>query len=150
MKIVWAILGVVVGYVAIVAIIFLSFSALYLVIGAEGAYQPGSYQVSMLWILASAILGLIAAVIGGFLCKKISGSRGAVQVFAGIVLVLGLIMGIVQAVSPAPAEEARPAEVSNMEAMQKSQQPLWVAFMNPFLGAIGIIIGGGLGGGKEE
>ncbi|QQS40285.1 MAG: hypothetical protein IPM63_13080 [Acidobacteriota bacterium] len=146
----WKILGVIIGYVVMVAFIFMTFSAFYLAIGADMAYEPGSYQVSMLWIAVSTVLGFIAALIGGYVCKRLSGSSGTVKVFAGIVLILGIIIGIYQAVSPQPAQEARTAEVSNTEAMQKSQMPLWVAFMNPLIGAVGIVIGGGLGPGNKE
>lgn len=146
----WKILSVIVGYAVLFLFIFLTFSGLYLVIGPDMAYEPGTYKVSMLWIAVSTVLGFIAAMIGGYVCKRISGSAKTVQVFAGIVLALGIILAIVQAVSPQPAQEARTGEVSNMEAMQKAQMPLWVAFMNPLLGAIGILAGGGLGPGNKE
>lgn len=147
---VWKILGVIAGYVAIVAFMFITFSLLYFAIGADMAYDPGTYNVSMLWIVVSGILGLIAAVIGGYICKRISGSSGTVQVFAGIVLLLGLTIGLMQAFSTPASQEPRTSDVSNMEAMQKSVQPVWVALLNPFLGAIGILAGGALGPEKEE
>ncbi len=147
---IWKILGVLVGYIVIVFFIFTTFSGFYFAIGADMAYQPGSYNVSMLWIVVSTILGLIAAIIGGYVCMRISGSKGAVKIFAGIVLLLGLTIGLFQALAPRPAEEVRTGDVPNAEAMQKSIQPIWVAFLNPLIGALGIIIGGGLVSKKEE
>lgn len=147
---VWKVLGVIIGYVVMAAFIFMTFSAFYLGIGADLAYNPGTYEVSMLWIIVSALLGLVAAMIGGYVCKRISGSPGAVQVFAGIVLLLGITLGVMEAFKSIPPEEVRTGEVSNFEAMQKSRQPVWVAFMNPFIGAVGIMIGGSIGAGKKE
>ncbi|MEZ5344828.1 MAG: hypothetical protein R2681_04640 [Pyrinomonadaceae bacterium] len=133
--------GVVAGYVAMVAFVIGTFSALYAILGAERSYQPNSYEVSMLWIVLTFVLGLFAAIFGGFLCKMISKSTGTVQVFAGIVLVVGIAMGIAVAMTEKP-NEVRTGPVTNAEAMQKSQQPVWVAFLNPVIGAVGILIGG--------
>ena len=135
--------GVIAGYVFMVAFIIGTFSALYAVLGTEGAYQPETFDVSMTWIVATFVLGFVAAVFAGWLCKLISKSGGTVKVFAGIVLVLGIIMGISVMMAERPNEK-RVGDVSNSEAMQKSQQPVWVAFLNPVIGALGIIIGGGL------
>ena len=143
------ILGVIVGVVVMFLLIFLSFSLVFLIIGADLAYKPGTYEVSMLWIAISTVLGLIVAIIGGYVCRIIAKDRATTVVFAGVLLGIGLAAAIMQAVSPSPAEVARTAEVSNMEAMQKSISPLWVLFMNPFISAIGVWVGGGLGGNKE-
>lgn len=133
--------GVIAGYVFMVAFIIGTFSALYAVLGTERSYKPESYEVSMLWIISTFLLGFIAAFFAGWFCKMISKSTGAVQVFAGIVLILGIIMGIGVMMAEKPNEK-RVGEVTNAEAMQKSQQPTWVAFLNPVIGAIGIIVGG--------
>ncbi len=133
--------GVVAGYVAMVAFVIGTFSALYVVLGPERSYLPNSYEVSMLWIICTFLLGFFAAIFGGFLCKMISRSTAAVQVFAGIVLILGIVMGVAVAMAEKP-NEVRSGPVTNAEAMQKSQQPVWVAFLNPVIGAIGIILGG--------
>ena len=137
------ILGVIVGYIVMVIFIMTTFSLAYIAMGTDNAYLPNSYDVSMLWIAVSGVLGLIAAIIGGFICKLISQSGGTVKVFAAIVLVFGFIIAIAQMMSEKP-NEVRSGNVSNMEAMQKSQTPLWVALLNPVIGAIGIVIGGGL------
>lgn len=137
------ILGVVGGYVFIFAFVVGTFSALYAVLGAEGAHKPGTFEVTMTWIVPTFVLSFIAALGGGFLCYLISRSRGAVTVFAAIVLALGLILAIIQA-STDSIIEPREGPVSNAEAMQKSIQPIWVAIVNPVIGAMGILIGGRL------
>lgn len=142
------ILGVILGYIVMAVFIFMTFSGFYLAIGADGAYNPGTYDVSILWISVSSVLGLVAAIIGGYICAKIAGDRRTAIILAGIVLGLGIALGIMQAMAPVPPEEVRTGDVSNFDAMQKSRQPVWLAFLNPLIGAVGIYIGGGLGGKK--
>ena len=135
--------GVIAGYAFMFAFIVGTFSALYAVLGTERSYQPKSYEVSTLWIVLSTILGLIAAICAGWICRLISRSRGTVKVFAAIVLVLGIITAVYQMMSPRP-DIVREGNVSGAEAFSKSVTPTWVAGLNPILGAIGILIGGGL------
>ncbi|HSG98479.1 MAG TPA: hypothetical protein VLB27_00420 [candidate division Zixibacteria bacterium] len=135
------ILAVVVGYVVMAGFVFLSFTIAYLAMGTEGAFEPGVYDVSMLWILTSIVLGLIAAVLGGLVCVLVARSQQAAQILAGIVLALGLLLAVVEMTSGAEKPTVRDSEVSSMDAMQSAKQPPWVAFLNPLLGAAGVMIG---------
>ena len=67
-----AIVSVVVGYVAMFAAIFLAFSGLYLALGQELSFRPGSYEPSVLWTVVSFALGLVAAVLGGYVCAWVA------------------------------------------------------------------------------
>jgi len=136
------ILGVVAGYIAMAAFIFLTFTVLYLLLGADGAFEPGNYNVSTTWLVLSFLLGLIAAIIGGFVCVLIARNRKVAMWLAGIVLVLGFVLAI-----PALGEsddernKVRDGEVSNTEAMQNAKQPPLALILNPLIGAIGVIAG---------
>jgi hypothetical protein len=123
--------------------IFLTFSAAYLAMGADTAFGPGGYDVSMTWIVISTVLAFIAAVAAGYVAAAIGRSGTAVKILAGIVLVLGLLAAVMVAVSPKPAD-ARTAETPNMEAMSKAQTPLWLAILNPLIGVAGVLVGGGM------
>jgi hypothetical protein len=134
--------GVVIGYVVLALFVFATFSLTYLLLGADGAFLPGSYTVSTLWLLISFVLGLIGAVLGGYVCASIAKNSRAPIILAGIVLVLGLLLAIPVLTAPSEAgPQAREGNVGNMEAMQKAKQPGWVAIVNPIVGAIGIMIG---------
>ncbi len=135
------IIGVIVGYIGMAAFVFITFSVTYLVLGTEGAFQAGYYyyDVSSAWIVASIVLGFIAAILGGFLCQLIGGSFRASMVLAGIVLVLGIAMAI-----PSLSQEGsvpRSGSVDTMEAMSNAYQPPWVASLNPLIGAVGVVLG---------
>jgi amino acid transporter len=135
--------GVIVGYIVMAAFIFISFTVLYLILGPEGSFEPGSYMVSTAWLVLSFVLGLIAAVIGGYVCMLIAKSQETVYVFAGIVLLLGLILAIPSLNIPdEELNRPREGEVSNMEAMQDAKQPPIALILNPLIGAFGVLIGG--------
>jgi len=135
-----SIAGVVIGYLVMGVLVFATFFGAYAGMGAERALQPGSFEPSAAWIATSFILGLLAAVAGGWACAAIAKSARAVKAFAGIVLVLGFAMAV-PAISAKEAPKTRTAAVGIMEAMQQTQTPVWVAFLNPLVAVAGISLG---------
>ena len=67
-----SVLGVIVGYLAIFAVIFCVLTVAYLGMGPERAFQPGSFQPSILWDAVEIVIGLAAAAVGGFVCIAIA------------------------------------------------------------------------------
>ena len=128
------------GYIVMAVAVFVSFTLAYLALGADGAFQPGTYEVSVLWVATAVLLGLLAAVVGGLVCSAISRGGRAPKVLAVIVLVLGFSSAI-----PVLMDKAEPAsregDVGYVEAMQNAKQPDWFALINPFIGAVGILAG---------
>lgn len=141
--------GVVLGYVMMVAFVFLTFSLAYRLLGADRAFQPGTYDVTTLWIVTSFVLGLAGAILGGYVCEAISRTPKAAKVLAVLVLVLGFAFAVpvLTNTNPAPPREGA---VSNAAAMQNAKQPGWVALLNPLFGAIGVLIGAGARARREE
>jgi hypothetical protein len=127
-----SIVGVVVGYLSMAVFVFVTFSITYLAMGADSAFQAGSYDVSTLWIVVSFVLSVVAAAVGGFVCAAIAKNMTACYVLAGIVLVLGLLMAIPVLTSGYEGmPEVRDGSVGNFEAMQYARQPAWIALLNP-------------------
>jgi hypothetical protein len=135
--------GVVVGYVVMAVCVIVTFTGVYLLLGADGAFQPGSYDVTLSWVVASFVLGIAAALLGGWVCFRIARNRNAVLTLAGIVVVLGLLVAIPALASEDTRPNVRPGDVASFEAMQQARQPAWIALVNPLVGAAGILIGGG-------
>lgn len=133
--------GVILGYLTMVVMVMVSFSGLYRVLGAEGAFQTGSYAVSSTWGVASLVLSLVAALVGGFVCARIAGTRSAVTTLAALVLVLGVLFAI-PSFGVDPADAARLGDVDGMTAMQNAVTPMWIALLTPILGAVGVMLGG--------
>jgi peptidoglycan/LPS O-acetylase OafA/YrhL len=133
--------------VVLAAVIFATFTGAYLVMGAAGAFKPGTYEPSRTWIAASFALGLIAAVLGGLTCAAIARDGRGTKWLAVLVVVLGLALAVPALMKPSGGPpEPRTGDVSNIEAMQKAKTPPWIALLNPFVGAAGVLIGGRLKG----
>ena len=132
--------GIVVGYIGMFIIVFVGLTIAYMMLGADGAFKPGTYELAPMWIAIVLVVGILAAIIGGWLCALIARSLGAAQVLALVVVVLGLLMAI-PAFTAEPVMEPRTADVSNMDAMMRAESPVWMAVLHPFLGAIGVLIG---------
>ena len=145
-----AIIGVVAGYIVMFVVVFVLLTGLYLALGADGAFQEGSFAPSMLWILLMLVVGLAAAIGGGLVCAKIAPGSRAPMALAIVVLVLGLLMSIGAFLPPDPElPTVRSADMSSTEAMMAARTPAWVALLNPIVGAIGVTIGGRMGGRRD-
>ena len=88
------ILGVIIGYVVMFAVSFVTLSATYMMLGQDRTFQIGSYQLTPLWLMFNAVFALAAAVIAGKVCRVISGSGVGVYVMALSVLVLSLALAV--------------------------------------------------------
>jgi len=132
--------AVVGGYVAIFVMLFGTFSLAFLALGVNGAFQPGTYDVTPVWLIVSFTLTFVAAVIGGLVSVIISDDPKVPRALAVVVIVLGVITAI-QIMSADPAVATRGGEVGNIEAMMSAKQPIWVALLNPIIGAIGVMVG---------
>ena len=132
--------AVIAGYVVMALFVFLTFSGLYLAIGADRAFRPGTYEVSGLWIGASIVLGLVAAYLGGRVCAAIAKRPGPPRFFAGLVLVLGLATGW-KAFDETKGSGPRTADVPTLDAMEHAEQPPWFALLNPLILFAGVLAG---------
>jgi hypothetical protein len=134
------VLGVIGGYVTMFLCVFITFTILYLILGTDGSFQPGSYDVSVIWLIISIILSIAAAVLGGFVCVLIAKNQKAGTILAVVVLVLGLAMAIPALMAPDESVE-RSDDVDSMQAMSMAKQPTFILLLNPLLGAAGVFYG---------
>ncbi len=89
----------------------------------------------VMFILNVAAFTTIYTIVGG----------KAPLVLAVVVLLIGLALAAAHtATQPAETNETRGASTPNMEAMVKARHPVWVVFLGPFIGAVGVVIGGKL------
>ncbi|MFQ5700758.1 MAG: hypothetical protein ACE5HU_02825 [Acidobacteriota bacterium] len=137
--------GVVGGYLVLAIVVFASLSAAYAVMGADRAFQPSTYDVSTLWMVTMFALNILAAVAGGWAGAAIGGNRGATLALAIVVMLVGIL--VAAPVLLAEQEEipkSRVGDVGMFEAMRDARQPAWVALLNPWIGAAGVLLGGRL------
>ena len=144
------VVSIVVGYIAIALATFIGLTGAWLILGADRAFEPGVYDLSLAWVISAVAVNIIAAVIGGVVCASIARSRRAPIVFAFIVFVLGVIVAVPQFLAdgsdPSPT---RPADVAMFDAIGASRQPAWFALLTPFTVAAGIMVGAALVGGRS-
>ena len=141
-----SILAVIVSYVAMFIFLFAAFTGCYFALGVEGTFQTDSYNVTTVWIALTVVVCLVAGIIGGLLCAAISKSKKTCQVFAFIVLFLGLLACIPAMQRNPDAPNTRAGEVSNFEAMGLAVSPMWVHLLTPVISAAGVLLGARLKG----
>lgn len=132
------ILAAIVGYIAIVAVLFALSSLLWLVLGPSRAFQPGTWEVAAGWILGSIALGFAGAYIGGRVCARVAHDARGAMILIGIMIVLGVVSALI------PVEAAtgpRPDDVGMLEATMSARQPTWLTWLNPVIGVVGVWLG---------
>jgi H+/Cl- antiporter ClcA len=144
------ILGVILGYLIMFATVFVGLTVAYIVMGADGAFQEGTYTPSMLWNIVMLAVGIVAAVAGGWFCNKFTRSSGAVKSLAIVVPVMGAIMAAFGMLSEKAEQGPRGPEVSSMEAMMNAEPQAWTQIANPIIGVVGVFVGAGLVGGRKS
>ncbi len=134
--------SVVVGYLIMFVAIFVLFGGAYLLLGANGSFQPGSWDASGLWLALSVVLGIVAATVGGYVCAAMAKNIRGPQVLVAVVVILGLLFAIPALTGAGGAAAGvRPDTVGLFDAMQNARQPMWLVLLNPVLGAVGVLIG---------
>ena len=136
-----SILAIIASYVVMFIFMFAAFTGCYLALGAEGAFQTDSYEVTTVWIALTVVVCLFAGIIGGFLCAAISKSKKTCQIFAFIVFFLGLLACIPAMKRSPDAPNVRAGEVSNFEAMGLAVSPMWLHLLTPVVSAAGVLLG---------
>ncbi len=115
--------------------------------------EAPSWEQSTTWVVASLVLGLVAAIICGVACALIAvkGSKAPIAL-AVFIVVMGAISATVQLAKQNSEEQPPPrtAQIGMFEAIQNAQVPMLLLIGNPFVGAIGALIGGRLRGGKHQ
>lgn len=134
--------GAVLGYILMAFVIFVGLTLAYLALGADGAFQPGSFEVSMLWIVISLAIGFGAAFLAGWTARKVAREARGPWLLAGIMVVLGLGMTLPILFGDAVTPGVRTSAIGSMEAMQRAQTPGWVMLTNLLVGVIGVLLGG--------
>ena len=61
------ILAVVAGYSSMMGAVFILLTSAYYAFGTERAFEPGSYKTSLAWCITSIVLGIPAALLGGWI-----------------------------------------------------------------------------------
>ncbi len=160
-----AILAVILGYLTLfvwVTITLLVTLAIDLfVIDGSLIVKEGTSDVTIAYIAINLGLGFIGAILGGVVAAAIAASptNRPVHVLAGIVLIAGLVLAGLHLVTDEPADGQPAGEATTasegtgsddmmaaMLAMGEVTAPTWYNFTLPFMGCVGVLLGGRLKG----
>lgn len=137
-----AIGGAVVGYLVLFAVIFVAMSATWFALGADGAFQPGTWNVTTTWIAVAIAVAAIAGYLAGKTAVAVGRSALAGRIAAGIILVLGVVLSIpILTGKVPPGAMPRPGSLPMFEAMSHAIAPPWSAIVQPLLSAAGALFG---------
>jgi len=132
------VLAAIVGYIAVLAVLFALSSLVWLTLGPSRAFQPGMWEVAGVWVLGSIVIGFVGAYVGGRVCAGLAQDAGGAAILIAIVIVLGAVSALM------PVEVAvgpRPDDVSMIEATAGAHQPAWLRWLNPLIGVAGVWLG---------
>jgi hypothetical protein len=132
--------GVVLGYLVMAVFVGLGLFFAYRIMGADVVFRPGVFEISGLWILTTIVLGLIAAVLGGYVCASVARTAGAPKMLAVVIIVLGVALALPAVRGDAPILP-REGAVASSEAMWSARQPGWLVLLKPLIGAVGVLWG---------
>ena len=136
--------AIVLGYLVMLLVVAGVFAAAYPLVTIDRLFEPGTYQAARGWIMLSFAVGLVAAMTAGAISARIEPETSAPLWLAAIVLVLCGLMAIPVVMSASTSRGGvRPPQVTMADAMANARQPMWVALLNPLVGAAGVLIGAG-------
>jgi hypothetical protein len=136
-----SILAIIASYAVMFVFFFAAFTGCYLALGTERVFQPDSYEVSTVWIVAALVISVLGAILGGYICAAISRKMRTCQVFAFIVFFLGLLACIPAMKRNPDSPNVRAGEVENLQAIQLAVTPMWVHLLTPVISAAGVLVG---------
>src|SRR5690606_10543313 len=134
--------SVVAGYATMFLVVFLGLSLVWVVLGADGAFQPGTFSVSTTWILLSIVVGFLAAMAGGWVSRRIAITDAGPKALALVVVVLGVLLASHTFAADATDAPVRTGTLPMFGAISAARTPAWVALLMPVLGAVGVVVGG--------
>lgn len=86
-------------------------------------------------VAGSIVVGLVAAIMGGVVCAKVATDAQGVWILIGAVVVIGLGLALL---AGAATDVVMEADLADMESFE---DPGWLMWVNPLIGAVGVYIG---------
>ena len=135
-----SVLAIVVSYIVMTVAFIAVFTGLYLVLGVERVFEPGTFRITPLWIGLALAGALGAGMLGGYLCAGMSKSVRACQVMAAIASAIAILMCLPSMMAD-QTPKPRAGNLPTMEAMQQGQAPIWMHLVSAALYGGGVLLG---------
>lgn len=135
--------AVLIGYLAVSGFVMLTMTLAWKLLGPGFAFEGHTTGVTWQWAVLSLVLGALGALLGGLVTRYLRPlSAKPVRALAAILLVFGLSMGILHAIIDEPGIYSDTDLMSSYDAASEAIQPTWYNFTLPFVGALGVLVGG--------
>ena len=130
-----SILAVVVGFLVMFVLVAVGHAVVFLAL--ELAFDPATMEPTPGFMVYALALGVVAALAGGFVAAHLARNPAGLAVYVLAALIV---------VSHPAATPQQLAAMSMPERMEYAREPLWYAFLLPFLGGGGVLVGARLRG----
>jgi hypothetical protein len=146
--------GVVLGYLVTMILIFLGLGAIMTLAGIDFCYEGNSWVASREFCVTTFFVGIVAAFAGGFVAMRIGGT-GAIVILCLFVALLGTAgaLGLTKPADDArfaDRPETRPSELTMIEAAGWSETPNWCEWVNVGIGVVGTALGASVARGAPQ
>jgi hypothetical protein len=134
--------GIIVGWIVMAVLVMATFGITMMVLGLDRILKPGTYWTTDTFNVIVLAGGLLAAIVGGMVCKIISRDSRATLILAAIVLIMGIGSAVMNMNKPDPPPRAGAATMQDIATHGK--EPNWFAVMKTVLAVAGLVIGSSL------
>jgi hypothetical protein len=136
------ILAIFIGYVVVTLCLFVQFAALWSVLGAEQALEPGSWTATRVWCIAALVVFFDAGIAAGIASAVVAKGTRPPKILAVLFFAVTALMAAVHDMAKSAETPAlRGPDVTLVEAMTNIVMPTWVDLASALLGAIAIALG---------
>jgi hypothetical protein len=134
--------GIIVGFIVMAVLVMATFGITMAVLGMESILKPGTYWTTDTFNIIVLVGGLIAAIVGGMVCKIIARTSRATIALVVIVLALGAVSAVTNMNRPDPPARTGTPTITDIQAHGK--EPTWFAIAKTVLAVAGIVVGSSL------
>src|SRR5580765_4160015 len=123
------VLGVVIAFVAMSAIVFAASVAPWFALGLDAVLEPGRFDSTVPFNVYAVLVGILGALFAGWLCATLARTRIAVIALAVLCFAAGMTNAFAQMSKPIPGD--RPPGLTVAEAIAKRKEPAWFTLLMP-------------------
>jgi hypothetical protein len=134
------VLGVLIAFVSMSIVVFAVSVAPWFLLGLDTVLQPGHFDTTSVLNVYAVLVGVLGAVLAGWLCATIAPSWIAVISLAVLCFVGGVTNAFAQLAKPEPG--GREPGLTVFQAITRRKEPAWFTFLMPCIGASGVLLGG--------
>ncbi|CAN5355065.1 hypothetical protein BH11PLA2_BH11PLA2_19820 [soil metagenome] len=135
--------GLLLGFTVFYGLVLVSFTAIQKSLTPDQLFEPATFVPSDLMKALSPIVIAIAAILGGFTCAFIAGSRQPAYAFAGVLGALGVITILFTLTSAPNVPKPRLGDETPEVMMDQAQahKPSFAIILEPVLAVAGVLFG---------